>query len=152
MGFQRKLNRAGKIALAMHTLGICADLSGTGQSQRRSCGQPVSGGERALDTDILIPSSTIIAWTASFHLSEIAPNDLKFPMTSPAVIVARTPDQPESSASKKEPYAATVVTVISTKWSSVRSASSNAPRATPPPLPASRSCLCLTLSHNDWLF
>ena len=47
--------------------------------------------------------------------AEIEPDERKLPTTSPAVNAASTPEQPKYSATKKEPYATSVVKVISTK-------------------------------------
>src|SRR6201996_376946 len=47
--------------------------------------------------------------------AEIEPDERKLPTTSPAVSAASTPEQLKCSATKKEPYATSVVNVISTK-------------------------------------
>src|ERR1700722_7800508 len=47
--------------------------------------------------------------------AEIEPDERKLPTTRPAVKAASTPEQRKCSATKKEPYAASVVKVISTR-------------------------------------
>src|SRR5271154_3281052 len=47
--------------------------------------------------------------------AEIEPDERKLPTTSPAVKAASTPEQWKCSATKNEPYATSVVKVISTK-------------------------------------
>ena len=60
------------------------------------------------------------AWTASRPRWESGPSGPQLPMIKPAAIVANTPEKWNCSASRNDPYAATVVKASSTKWSSVR--------------------------------